>query len=614
MKKDVILKKALKPGRYIGAEYGEIRKDKEKMDARVAFCFPDTYEIGMSNLGMRILWGVLNRMPNVWCERCYAPADDMESMMREENIPLFALESQDDLTCFDVVAFTLQYELSFSNVLNMLDLAGIPLLSEDRGDDCPIIIGGGPAIYNPEPIADFFDVFSIGEGEEALPEFMELYIKMKKEGTYTRQGFLREVSHLEGFYVPSLYEVGYKADGTMDYFRPKYPDVPAKIKKRIIADLDKVYYPDKFVIPYIETVHDRIMLEIFRGCIRGCRFCQAGMTYRPVRHASPDVLNCRARKLHENTGYDEISLTCLSVSDYPHLSELTDELLKWTDDKKVSLSLPSQRADAFTHELMKKISGVRQSGITFAPEAGTQRLRDAINKNLYEEDLFKACNVAFDFGKNKVKLYFMSGLPTETDEDIKGIAELSEKVVKEYYRNPNRVKGKHPEVTLSVSCFIPKPFTAFQWEAQDDFEEQERKQAYLASVITDKRVKYNWHDAKVGHVEAAFARGSRKLCAVLLEAHKMGVKFDAWDEFFSYEKWMAAFKAAGVDPDFYARRRIGMDELLPWDMLEIGVTKAFLKSECKKAYESVTTPNCKEKCAGCGADKLGGKCTWCREK
>ena len=614
MKKDVLMKKVLKPGRYIGAEYGETRKDKEKMDARVVFCFPDTYEIGMSNLGMRILYGVLNEMPNVWCERCYSPAADMEELMRAENIPLFALESQDDISEFDVMAITLQYELCFSNVLNMLDLANIPLESKDRGEDCPIVVGGGPAIYNPEPIADFFDVFSIGEGEEALPEFMELYIKMKKEGTYTRQAFLREVSHLEGFYVPSLYEVGYKEDGTMDYFRPKYPDVPAKIKKRIIADLDKVYYPEKVVVPYIETVHDRIMLETFRGCIRGCRFCQAGMTYRPVRHASPEVLDCRARKLHENTGYDEISLSCLSISDYPHLSELTDKLLEWTDEKKVSLSLPSQRADAFTHELMKKISGVRQSGITFAPEAGTQRLRDAINKNLYEEDLFRACNVAFDFGKTNVKLYFMSGLPTETDEDIKGIGDLAERVVKEYYRNPNRVKGKHPAVTLSVSCFIPKPFTAFQWAPQDDFTEQERKQAYLASVITDKRVKYNRHVAKVGHIEAAFARGSRKLCGVLLEAHKLGIKFDAWDEFFSYEKWMEAFERAGVDPDFYARRAIGFEELLPWDMLDIGVTKAFLKSECRKAYESVTTPNCKEKCAGCGADRLGGKCTWCREK
>ncbi len=614
MKKDVILKKVLKPGRYIGSEYGEIRKNKTDISLRWAFCFPDTYEIGMSNLGMRILYGVLNEQSDIWCERCFAPAEDMEKLMRENGIRLFALESQDPLTDFDIVSFTLQYELCYTNVINMLSLAGIPLLSEQRGDDCPIIVGGGPCTYNAEPIADFFDIFSIGEGEEALPELAKLYTDMKNGGNYTRERFLREASHLEGFYVPSLYKVDYNDDGTISSFEPLYPDVPKKIKKRIISDLDSVYYPTKPVIPYIETVHDRIVLEIFRGCIRGCRFCQAGMVYRPVREASPDVLNCRAREIFKNTGYDELSLLSLSVSDYTKLSELTDELLEWTDDKKISISLPSQRADAFTHEIMEKISGVRQSGITFAPEAGTQRLRDAINKNLYEEDLFRACNVAFDYGKNNVKLYFMSGLPTETDEDIEGIAELSKKVVDQYYANPNHTKGKHPQITISVSCFIPKPFTAFQWEAQDSFEEQERKQALLASKIKDRHIRYTWHSAKVGHIEAAFARGNRKLSKVLLRAHELGLKFDAWDEYFDYDRWIKAFADCSEDIDFYSRRAPSLDEILPWDNIDIGVTKAFLKSERKKAYESVTTPNCKEKCSGCGASKLGGKCTWCRTK
>ncbi len=614
MNKNVILKKVLKPGRYIGGEYGEIIKDKNKMDARWAFLFPDTYEIGMSNLGMRILYGVLNNMENVWCERCFCPWVDMEEEMRKNALPLFALESGDPINKFDIVGITIQYELCYTNILNALELAGIPLLAEDRDDSCPIIIGGGPAVYNPEPVAPFFDVFSIGEGEEALCEFTELYIKMKKDGTYTREKFLREAAKLEGFYVPSLYNVEFNEDKTQKSFEPKYDDVPLKVRKRIIADLDKVYYPEKLVMPYIETVHDRIMLEVFRGCIRGCRFCQAGMTYRPVRQASPDVLNCRARTLFNNTGYDEISLSCLSVSDYPRLSELTDKMLEWTDENKVSLSLPSQRADSFTHEIMEKISGVRASGITFAPEAGTQRLRDAINKNLFEEDLMRAVNVAFDYHKNNVKLYFMNGLPTETDEDIEGIADLAKKVIEEYFKNPNRQKGKLPQVTISVSCFIPKPFTAFQWESQNSFEELERKQELLASKIKDKKIRYTWHNAKVSHIEAVLARGSRLVAPVILKAHEMGLKFDSWDEHFNYEKWMEAFEATGVDPDFYARREIGIDELLPWDMLDIGVSKAFLKSERKKAYESMTTPNCKEKCAGCGADKLGGKCTWCREK
>lgn len=609
-KTEAILRKVSKPGRYIGGEYGEVLKDKEKMNCRWAFCFPDVYEIGMSNLGMRILYGVLNEQPDIWCERCYAPWPDMAEQMKKENMPLWALESGDKLTAFDIVAFTLQYEQAFSNVLYMLELAGIPAKSRDRGDDMPILIAGGPATCNPEPVADFFDVFSIGEGEEALPEFSRLYIDMKKSGEFTKEKFLHEAAKLPGFYVPSLYTCDFKEDGTISVVTPKYDDIPKKIVKRIVKDFDKVYYPERPLIPYIETVHDRIMLETFRGCIRGCRFCQACMLYRPVREKTPETLDRQAKLLYENTGYDEISLTSLSISDYTRLTELTDRLLSWTEKEKISISLPSQRVDAFTKELMEKISSVRKSGLTFAPEAGTQRLRDAINKCVNEEDLLRACNVAFDYGKNTVKLYFMSGLPTETMEDIEGIAKLAESVVETYYQNPNRPKMA-PTVTISVSCFIPKPFTPFQWEAQEDMDALEKKQAYLKSCIKNKHVRYTWHDAKCSLVEAALAKGDRRLSKVLLRAHELGVKFDAWDEYFDFDKWMQAFEDCGVDIHFYANRKIGEEEILPWDIIDCGVSKKFLLSERRKAYRSETTGNCKDGCAGCGAARMGGNCTWC---
>lgn len=609
-----ILTKVNKPGRYIGGEYGQTLKDKSKINARFAFCFPDSYEIGMSNLGIRILYNVLNNIDDVWCERVYAPWEDMEAEMRKNNIPLWAVESGDPLTDFDFVGFTLQYELCYSNVLNMLDLAKIPLLAKDRDDTMPIVIGGGPCSYNPEPIADFFDVFSIGEGEDALCEIIELYKKMKADGTYTRKEFLHEAAKLEGFYVPAFYEVSYNDDGTVKKYSPLYDDIPVKIRKRIIKDMDKAPFPEKLVMPYIETVHDRIMLEVYRGCIRGCRFCQAGMVYRPIREKSSEVLESQAKCLFENTGYDEISLVSLSISDYSKIDELTDGLLKWTDDSMVSLSLPSLRADSFTKELMDKISTVRTGGITFAPEAGTQRLRDAINKNLYEEDLLRACDVAFKAGKTQVKLYFMTGLPTETYEDLDGINALAKKVVDTYYANPDRPKGKSPKVTISAACFIPKPFTAFQWEKQEDMETLLEKQQYILSTLTDRKVKFNYHDAKVSRVEAVFARGDRKLCAAMLEAHKAGIKFDAWDEYFDYDKWMAVFEKCGIDPAFYANREFGKDEILPWDIIDIGVTKEFLLRENKKAYESKTTPNCREKCSACGADCLGGEKTWCNRK
>ena len=608
-----ILRNVQKPGRYSGGEYGQIIKDKSKVKLRFAFCFPDTYEIGMSNLGVRLLYGVLNREEDVWCERVYAPWLDMEEQMREHDVPLFAHESTDPVSEFDIVGFTLQYELCYTNVLNMLSLAKIPLRSCERAEDDPIIIGGGPCAYNAEPIADFFDVFSIGEGEDALVEFSRLYIKMKEDGSYTRKAFLHEAAKLEGFYVPSLYDVTYNEDGTVKAYTPICEDVPNKVTKRIMRDMDRSYYPDKVVMPYIETVHDRIMLEVYRGCIRGCRFCQAGMVYRPVREKTPEVLCRQAKCLFENTGYNEMSLSSLSISDYSRLDELTDMLLEWTDDAKINLTLPSLRVDSFTKELMDKISTVRTSSLTFAPEAGTQRLRDAINKNVFEEDLLRAVNVAFDAGKNLVKLYFMNGLPTERYEDLDGIADLASKVVKAFYNNPNRNRYKPITVTVSVSCFIPKPFTPFQWEAQDSMEMLEDKQQYLRDKITDRKIRYNYHDARVSRVEAVFARGDRKLSRALEIAHERGLKFDSWDECFDYDKWLSVFEAAGIDPAFYANRKFGFDEVLPWDIIDCGVTKEFLLREAKKAYNSETTANCREHCSGCGANKLGGERTWCKK-
>lgn len=611
MIQDKVLKSVEKPGRYIGGEYGEIIKNKEEVKCRFAFCFPDTYEIGMSNLGVRILYGSLNRESDIWCERVYAPWGDMEEKMREQGIPLFAHESHDPIKDFDVVAFTLQYELCYSNVLNMLELAGIPIESKDRGENDPIVIGGGPCTYNAEPVADFFDIFSIGEGEDALVEFSRLYINMKEGGEYTRAGFLHEAAKIPGFYVPSLYDVSYNSDGTVKEYTPVYDDIPRRVTKRIMRDMDKSYFPEKLVLPYIKTVQDRIMLEVYRGCIRGCRFCQAGMVYRPVREKTVECLNKQAKCLFESTGYDEISLSSLSISDYSHIDELTKTLLEWTDEKRINLSLPSLRLDSFTPTLMDRISSVRSSGLTFAPEAGTQRLRDVINKNVTEEDLMHACDVAFGYNKNSVKLYFMNGLPTETDDDIKGIADLAKKCIERYYQFPGRQRGRAPQVTVSVSCFIPKPFTAFQWEAQDSAEELERKQMLLAGEIRDKKIRYNWHGANSSRIEAVFARGDRKLCAAIKEAHAMGARFDSWDEFFDYGKWMLAFEKTGIDPWFYTERKREYEEVFPWDIIDCGVTKEFLIRENKRAHEGKTTPNCKEKCSGCGANRLGGERTWC---
>ncbi len=603
-----LLAKVEKPGRYVGGEFQSAIPDPEKAELRICFCFPDIYEIGMSNLGMKILTGCFNSTGYISCERCYTPWPDMCKQLTENKVPLYALESGDPLKVFDILAFTLQYELSYTNVLAMLKLANIPLLARERGEEYPIIIAGGPCAYNPEPMADFVDIFSIGEGEEALIELAELINNCKKQGL-SREETLFRASQLSGFYVPSLYAVEYNRDGTLKSFEPNREGVPKTVKKRIISDLDKVYFPCKCAVPFIETVHDRVMLEVFRGCIRGCRFCQAGMIYRPYREKSPEVLNRDALESVKNSGYPEISLTSLSISDYTHLRELIDQLLSWTNNKKVNLSLPSMRIDNFYEELLEKVSSVRKSGLTFAPEAGTQRLRDVINKNITEEEILTSCEKAFDCGRNGLKLYFMNGLPTERDEDICGIAALAQNIVNTYY-SKKRFGGKGGvNVTVSVSCFVPKPFTPFQWCAQDSIEELERKQSLLKGEIKTKKISYKYHDARVSRLEAIFARGDRRLSSALKLAAEKGIMLDGWDEFFSYENWMSVFEECGIDTSFYANREFALDELLPWDFIDIGVTKKFMQNEYKKAVAEQTTPDCRTKCSGCGAASLcGGSC------
>ncbi len=599
-----ILLKVQKPGRYTGGELNSVIKDKSKVDIRFAFCFPDTYEIGMSHLGMKILYSQFNSYEHIWCERVFAPWIDMEALMRERNIPLYALESGDPLTEFDFIGFTLQYELSYTNVLNMLSLAGIPLLSKDRKELNNIVVAGGTCTSNPEPLADFVDIFFIGEGEEVDIEVMELYRQCKKDGK-SKEEFLRLAADVEGVYVPSLYDVEYNADGTIKTFTAK-DGAPKSVNKRLIKDMDRSYYPDTFVVPLVEIVHDRAVSEIFRGCIRGCRFCQAGFLNRPVREKSKETILSQCKTLCDNTGYDEISLSSLSSSDYSDIVGLLSCLTDWSDKAGVSLSLPSLRVDGFTDDIMSKIKTVRKSGLTFAPEAGTQRLRDAINKNVREDELLNTCHVAFSGGWTNVKLYFMIGLPTETLEDVEGIAKLGQAVVNEYYKCENRAKGRSVNVTVSASSFVPKPHTPFQWEAQDSIEQILAKQKHLKESITTKKISFNYHDSKTSYLEGVFARGDRKLCKVMLKAAERGFRFDGWNDCFDFDAWMEVFKDCGIDPDFYTSRKRSFDEILPWDFLNYGVSKKFLESECNKAYKSEVTPNCREKCSNCGAACYNG--------
>ena len=570
---------------------------------RFAFCFPDTYEVGMSHLGMKILYSLLNSVDYIWCERVFAPWIDMEELMVKNNIPLYALESGDSVADFDFIGFTLQYELSYTNMLNMLKLSGIPIKSSDRTEMKNIVVAGGPNTCNPEPIADFVDIFFIGEGEEVDLEVIELFRECRSQGC-DKAEFLRRAAQIEGVYVPSLYDVNYNDDGTIKSFVPK-ENAPAVIHKRIMKNMDESYYPDKFVVPMIEIVHDRVVQEMFRGCIRGCRFCQAGFIYRPVREKSVDTIDGQSHLLCETTGYDEVSLSSLSSSDYTKIVPLLERLNSWAKEEKVSLSLPSLRVDGFSDDIMNRIKTVRKSGLTFAPEAGSQRMRDVINKNVRQDELIETCSTAFSGGWTTVKLYFMIGLPTETMDDVADIAHLGQAVVDAYYQTPNRAKGKSVKVTLSTSSFVPKPFTPFQWEPQDTIPTLHEKQQHLKESITTKKINYNYHDADTSFVEAVFARGDRKLCKAMELACERGFHFDGWGDCFSLEKWLEVFRDSGIDPAFYANRRRSFDEILPWDHIDCGVTKSFLIKECLKAYQNTTTPHCRLNCSGCGAAKYG---------
>ena len=596
-----ILPTVQKPARYTGGEFNEIKKNPEDVRVRIAYCFPDTYEIGMSNLGMRILYGVMNQMEGIWCERVFAPWGDMEQVMREKNLPLWALESQDPVKDFDMIAFTIGYEMAYSNILNMLNLAGVPLHSRDRQGLHNIVFAGGVCAFNPEPLAEFIDFFSLGEGEDVTVEIVSLYDRAKAEN-WSKERFLLEVSQIPGVYVPSFYRHEYNEDGTLAAIVP-LNGAPAKITKRIVEDLDSAYWPTKMIVPSTEIVHDRANLEVFRGCIRGCRFCQAGFSCRPVRKKSPEVLYRQAVECMEDSGNNEITLSSLSTSDYRGLKELTDQLIPYCEQNRISLSVPSLRADNFSRELMEKLQTVRKSGLTFAAEAGTQRLRDVINKNLSEEEILNTCANAFAGGWNNVKLYFMLGLPTETEEDVLGIAELVNKIVQLWHQNAvNKKRGLR--VHVATAYFVPKPHTPFQWEKQITPEEYLFRCKMLKNRFNPRYVEYNYHAPDLSRLEAVFARGDRRLGAVIEEAVKNGARLDGWDEYFDYSKWFNALNTCGIDPKFYTTRGYGEDEILPWDTIDVGVNKKFLLRERHRAQEALVTPDCRHGCAGCGANCL----------
>ncbi len=594
-----------KPSRYTGGEMGQIVKNLSDVSVRFAFCFPDIYDVGMSHLGMKILYSLTNQRKNFWCERVFAPWVDMEEIMRREKIPLYALESGDAVKDFDFIGFTLQYEMSYTNILNMLDLAGVPVWQKDRGEQiAPLVVGGGPCACNPEPIADFFDLFILGEGEEVNLELMDLYEKMRDAGA-SRSEFLKAASQIEGIYVPSLYEIAYQEDGTVKSITP-LENAPAKIKKRVMTDMNRCYYPEQVVIPFIEPIHDRISVEVLRGCIRGCRFCQAGFLYRPFREKSADVICQQGIALCENSGYDELSLSSLSTSDHSEIEQILDQLLEYTDKKHINLSLPSLRIDNFSKSVLEKVTTIRKSGLTFAPEAGTQRLRDVINKNVTEEEIMRTCQIAFEGGYTTVKLYFMMGLPTETDEDIIGIAELAQKVVNLFYNMPERAKGKL-QVSISTATFVPKPFTPFEFEPQAEKAEILRKQQILKKAVKSKKVKVSMHISDVSQMEAVLARGDRKICSVIYDAWKSGCRLDSWEEFFDASKWYQAFEKNQLDPAFYANRTRSYEEIMPWNHIDYFVSRNFLIRENQKAHLEQTTPPCREHCSGCGANQCLGR-------
>ena len=607
---DEILMKIDKPARYIGNELNSIKKDKEKIAIRFAMCFPDVYEIGMSHLGVQILYDMFNKMEDVWCERVYSPWPDLHKIMKEKHIPLFGLESQEPIKNLDFIGFTLNYEMCYTNVLQILDLGQIPLLAKDRTEDDPLVIGGGCCTYNPEPMADFFDLFYMGEGEISFYELFDLYKKMRAEGR-SRHEFLHEASKVPGIYVPSLYEVTYKEDGTIASFEPIYEDVPKTIQKQIVLNMTEVVYPEKPVVPFIKATQDRVVLEIQRGCIRGCRFCQAGMVYRPVREKNVEHLKELAYKMLKSTGHEEISLSSLSSSDYSELEELVNFLIDEFKGKGVNISLPSLRIDAFSLDVMSKVQDIKKSSLTFAPEAGSQRLRDVINKGLTEEVILNGSRLAFEGGWNKVKLYFMLGLPTETEEDMKAIPQLANEIAALYYDTvPKEKRNGKCQITISTSFFVPKPFTPFQWAAMytpGDYLARARVvNEGVHAQLNHKSIKYNWHEADVTVLEGILARGDRKIGQALLKVYEKGGIFDAWSEYFDYQRWVDAFAECGIDTDFYTMRERDLDEIFPWDFIDIGVSKEFLKREWKNAHDEKVTPNCRMKCSGCGAMKFGG--------